>query len=99
MQFKVVDQVNLISADMLGAELIGRAVEVFGEPANGADIDMCGSLGVIPALEFLEHPFSKLGHRDLLVTHTIRLGFAAASVAYAQRPQRKRLSSNGIIGK
>jgi hypothetical protein len=32
-----------------------------------------GSLRVIPALEFLKHPFTKLGHRDLLMTQKILL--------------------------
>src|ERR1051325_10051027 len=46
-------------------------MEILGESPDGSDISMCGSFGVITALEFLEHLFSKLGHRDLLVTHTL----------------------------
>src|SRR5215471_15881078 len=42
------------------------------EPPDSVNIGACGSLGVIAALEFLERHFSKLGHRDLLVTHPIR---------------------------
>ena len=30
-----------------------------------------GSLRVITTLEFFQHQFAKLGHRDLLVTHKI----------------------------
>src|SRR6516225_769998 len=55
-----------------------------------ADIAPSGSLRVITALEFVEHPFSKLGHRDLLMTHTVSfqadsriLHLPAASAAQA----------------
>ena len=54
------------------AELIGRTVKVRGEQPDSVNVRAYGSLGVIAALEFLECHFSKLGHRDLLVTHTIR---------------------------
>src|SRR5215468_12614894 len=71
MEFALLHQVQLILADMVAVELVGRPAKVLGETANRADIGDCGSLRVIPTLEFLERPFSKLGHRDLLVTHTI----------------------------
>ena len=71
LQFTLLEKIDLILADLLDAESLGRAVEVSGETANRADLGACGSLGVITALEFLEHPFAKLGHRDLLVTHTL----------------------------
>jgi hypothetical protein len=29
-------------------------------------------IGVIATLEFLQHHFSKMGHTDLLVTHTLQ---------------------------
>jgi hypothetical protein len=64
-------QVELIFPDVFGAELVRRAMEELGEPPDRTDIGTCGSLGVITALEFFEHPFAKLGHRDLLVTHNI----------------------------
>jgi hypothetical protein len=43
---------------MLDAEQVRGAVEMSGEPPDSADVGTCGSLRVIPALEFLEHPFS-----------------------------------------
>jgi hypothetical protein len=46
-------------------------MEMDGELPHRADVAPYGSLRVITALEFVEHPFSKLGHRDLLVTHTL----------------------------
>src|ERR1039458_8766066 len=75
-------------------------MEVLGEPPDRTDVGKCGSLRVITALEFLEHPFAKLGHRDLLVTQTYLLAASDASPCHhAQRPPRERLSSDGVIGK
>src|ERR1039457_2023357 len=75
-------------------------MEVLGEPPDRTDVGKCGSLRVITALEFLEHPFAKLGHRDLLVTQTYLLAASDASPCHhAQRPPRERLSSNGVSGK
>src|ERR1022692_765539 len=74
-------------------------MEVLGEPPDRTDVGKCGSLRVITALEFLEHPFAKLGHRDLLVTQTYLLAASDASPCHhAQRPPRERLSSNGDSG-
>ena len=64
---------------------------MLGEPTDSVNVRLYGSLGVIAALEFLERHFSKLGHRDLLVTHTIRSRFqplasTTRSVLPANRP-------------
>jgi hypothetical protein len=51
----------------------GAVLEVKKEIADYfdcADVRTCGSLGVITTLEFLQHHFSQMGHRDLLVTQT-----------------------------
>src|SRR5215831_4791241 len=71
MELAFLHEVQLILADVVAVELVGRAVEVLGETPNRAGVGDCGSLRVIATFEFLERPFSKLGHRDLLVTHTI----------------------------
>src|SRR5215472_7996612 len=63
---------QLVLPNLQRTELIGRTVKVRSEPPDSVNIGACGSLGVIAALEFLERHFSKLGHRDLLVTHPIR---------------------------
>ncbi len=62
---------SLKLADMLGAEFLGRAVEVLGELPDCADIDSlwssesnCGA-GVPPA------PCFVIGSQDLLVTRTL----------------------------
>jgi len=70
-ELTLLEEMQLELPNFLYTESLWRAVEVFSKLLDGSDIGTCGSLGVIPALEFLEHPFSKLGHRDLLVTHTI----------------------------
>jgi hypothetical protein len=57
-QLLLFEQVDLVLADMLDAELIGRAVKTLGELPDGADVSACGSLGVVTALEFLKYLFS-----------------------------------------
>jgi hypothetical protein len=69
----VLKQVCLVLAQMFGSELVGRLVEVLGEILHDSQVPFYGTLGVITTLEFLQHHFSKLGHRDLLVTHKILL--------------------------
>ena len=69
----VLKQVCLILAQMIGSELIGRLMEVLGEVLHDSQVPFYGTLGVITTLEFLQHLLSKLGHRDLLVTHKIHL--------------------------
>jgi hypothetical protein len=68
-------QVQLIFTHVLGPELIRRTVEMHSELPNRADVAACASLRVTTALELFEHPFSKLDHKNLLVTHTIDLRF------------------------
>ena len=56
---------------MVSTQLIWRTMEVPGEILHDLQVSVYGSLRVITTLEFLQHHFSKLGHRDLLVTHKI----------------------------
>src|SRR5947208_5339329 len=66
-------QMQLVLPNLQRAEVIRRTVKVLGVPPDSVNVRLYGSLGVIAALEFLERQFSKLGHKDLLMTHTIRL--------------------------
>jgi hypothetical protein len=50
------EEMDLELANLLRAQFLRRAVEVFSKLLDGSDVGACGSLGVIPALEFLE-PF------------------------------------------
>jgi len=59
----LLETVELVLSDVLDAELFRRAMEVFGEPPDSRHIGMCGSLGVITALDLFEQPFAKWGHR------------------------------------
>jgi hypothetical protein len=65
-QLPHLEQMGLILPDLLGPELVGRLVKVRRELADDPDVGFCGTMGVITALEFFQHLFAKLGHRDLL---------------------------------
>jgi len=58
-------------ADVFRAKLVGTFPEVRREVRNGVEIRSYGILSVIATLEFVQHHFSKMGHRDLLETHTL----------------------------
>ena len=82
---------------MFGPELVGRLVEVLGEILHDSQVPFYGTLSIITTLEFLQHHFSKLGHRDLLVTHKILLPKRDCHRDhYAYRPPRQRLRSNAL---
>jgi hypothetical protein len=69
-------QMCLILANVIQTELIGRLAEKSGEPLDSADVSAYSCLREVTSLEFLQHDFAKMGHRDLLVTHTILLASA-----------------------
>src|SRR5208283_4921452 len=83
---------QLILPNLQRAELIGRTAKVLGEPTDSVNVRLYGSLGVIAALEFFERHFSKLGHRDLLVTHTIRSRFQPLA-----SPTRSVRRASGLV--
>src|SRR5215831_13909396 len=102
MEFALLHEVQLILADMVAVELVRRPAKVLGETPDRADVGNCGSLRVIAALEFLERPFSKLGHRDLLVTHTIwqrrwPLALTTRSVRRASGLVQTGFSESGLL--
>ena len=41
------------------------------EPLDGLDVVLDGGRGVVAPLEFVQHRLSEMGHRNLLVTHTL----------------------------
>src|SRR3974390_2225235 len=63
-QFVYSEELGLVLADGVRAQAIGRAVEVLGEALDEANVTLCGSLRVMTTLEFLQHHFAKMGHRD-----------------------------------
>ena len=71
-QFPLLEQVHLIRADVLLAQLVRRTMEVPGEIFHDLQVRFYGSLREITTLELFQHDGSELGHRDLLVTHRLR---------------------------
>jgi hypothetical protein len=50
---------------------VGAFPEVRRELLDGVDVGSYGILGVITTLELIQHQLSKMGHKDLFVTHTL----------------------------
>ena len=57
-----------VLTDLFRSELIGWTVEIARKVLDNSQVGARGRFGVIAAREFIERHFSKLGHRDLLVT-------------------------------
>jgi hypothetical protein len=62
---------HLVRSDVLRPKLVGALPEVRRELLDGVDVGSYGILGVITTLELIQHQLSKMGHKDLLVTHTL----------------------------
>src|SRR2546421_6081776 len=62
------EQFRLIFANVFWAQTVGSTVEASRKIFHYADVTAYGSLSVIATLEFFQHHFSEMGHRDLLVT-------------------------------
>ena len=45
---------------------------MFRELLDRVDVGVDRRLGIVAPLEFLQHRLSEMGHRNLLVTHTLR---------------------------
>src|SRR6266850_156734 len=70
-QLPLLKQLGLIFANVSRAQAIRRKVESSSKIFHCADVVACGMLRVITTLEFLQHHFSEMGHRDLLVTQNL----------------------------
>src|SRR5580704_8924970 len=68
----LLQQVYPIGAYLFRPKLIRRTTKMFCERLHNLQVAVHGSLRVITTLELFQHHFAKLGHRDLLVTHTLR---------------------------
>src|ERR1035438_8573938 len=94
-QVPLLKQLRLIFANLPRTQAVRREIESSSKIVDCADVRTCGIFRVITALEFLQHYFSQMGHRDLLVTQnlsqpTSNLRPATSRVASAAG----RLSSN-----
>jgi hypothetical protein len=63
---------------MVLGELLRGAMEVLGKSFHSAPVSFRSTLRVIATLEFLQHYFSLLGQRDLLVTQPYRALYRTA---------------------
>ena len=95
-QFVQGEELGLVLADVLRSQAIGRAVEVLGKPLDQANVALRGSFRVMTTLEFFQHHFAQMGHRDhLLVTHNLsEKNQDCRHHTTRQRPPRQRLRSN-----
>ena len=57
-QFPNAEEISDVLADLFGAELVRRTLEIAREVLDGAEVGPNGILRVITTLEFLEHHFS-----------------------------------------
>src|SRR5208282_1020148 len=98
-QLSLTEQIRLVLANVFRSELIGRAVKVPRKILDRLDVAVDGSLSVITTLEFFEHHFAKVGHREspydpTLSAHTpaadIRHAKASAAKASFKRPSGKK---------
>ena len=61
-ELALLEQMDLVGPDLLGAERLGRAVEVPGEGADLLDVGQLGVDGEIANAHVLEHPLAKRCH-------------------------------------
>src|ERR1022692_3590271 len=64
------EQFRLVFANVPRPQAVRRAAESSRKIFHYPDVTAYGSLSVIATLEFFQHNFSEMGHRDLLVTQT-----------------------------
>jgi hypothetical protein len=64
--FLLLNQEQLVLADVLGTEPVGCLAEVLGKLGDGAQINPDSGGTVAPDLEILQHPLSKWVTRKLL---------------------------------
>src|SRR6266850_795610 len=63
-QFLFLEKFGLVFANMPRAQAVWRKVEPSREIFDGANVTVYGSLCVITTLEFFQHHFAKMGHRN-----------------------------------
>jgi hypothetical protein len=54
----------LVPTNVIGSELIGRAMKMLGEFGDVPEVQSNGSSGVVSPLELFQHALSKLGHHN-----------------------------------
>ena len=61
---------GLVFTNVPSTQAVRRTVEPSRKIFDGVDVTAYSFFRVVKALEFLQHQFTKMGHRDLLVTQT-----------------------------
>src|SRR5271166_6448482 len=82
---------------MIRPELVGRPFEITGELFNGAQISTNRAGSIVSTLELFEHQFSKMGHRDLLVTAPYRKLSDVATAINADECTRVSVCRFGFV--
>src|SRR5260370_36843523 len=79
---------------MSRAQAIWGAVEVSSKILDCADVGTCGMLSVITALEFFQHYFAKMGHRNTSCDHTYIQAIKQPTLHYLTRSVRRRAATS-----
>jgi hypothetical protein len=58
------NQKQLVLTNLLGSELIGRAMKILSELGDVPEVQSNGFRRVVSQLEFFQHALSKLGHHN-----------------------------------
>src|ERR1700758_3063393 len=80
------------------AQAVRRTVEVSSKILDGTDVVAYGMRRKVTTLEFLQHHFSKMGHRDTSCDPHLYPSHQAttAPLPHAKRPPRQRLRANAL---
>src|SRR5258708_614922 len=62
--FLLFDQEQLVLADVLGTEPVGRLAEMLGKLGDGMQVNPDRGGRVVTDLEIFQHPLSKWGHDE-----------------------------------
>src|SRR5467141_2242458 len=87
------EQFRLIFANVLRAQAIRRTMEASRKIFHYPDVTSYGRLSVITTLEFFQHHFSQMGHRDLLVTQIYLSGQATIAPSASRAASAARAAS------
>ena len=85
-----------IPALTVGPELVRRTVEITRKVLDSSQVGARGTFSVIATRDFIERQLSKMGHKDLLVTHIYRRTIPNARGG-AREASAVRLSSSGVL--
>jgi hypothetical protein len=65
------EEICLVSPEMVEGQPIRRTLEMFRELLDRVKVGVDRRLRVVAPLKLLQHRLSEMGHRNLLVTHTL----------------------------